>query len=249
MSGHVSTCVRPLHPRLAAFTFDGRRLAFDVRAGREPHCRGNALRILRVQRLLVGGAPAFVRRGGCDRPARGSRCASAPTVHLRAADLAPVALEPGYRNGNGAAATGCTRPASVDPSAVGRDLDRMLYKRPRDLPGHSVAGARWSNYGDPGRRFGRTSYTYLLWNLPRTRSGVLPGGGIVEAVLRQGQRVRLCDVAGLELASFDARGRPNGRVRFDYAAATNPGQTVYGWVLRGYAYEHRPFTKTLHIGT
>ena len=29
-----------------------------------------------------------------------------------------------------------------------------------------------------------THYNYLLWNLPRTRRGLLPGGGIVEAILR-----------------------------------------------------------------
>lgn len=248
MSGRVSTCVRPRHPRIRAYAFDGRALAFSITGGREPRCRGGDLRILRIQRLVVGGRATFVRRGGCDRPTRGSRCARQPTAHVRASDLAPVALQPGYRNANGAPLAPCDRRAVTDPAAVvDRDLDRMLYKRPSDLPGHSVAGARWSNYGNPGRHFGRVSANYLLWNLPRTTTGVLPGGGIVEAVLAQGQRVGLCDAPAISLPAFDARGRRDGIVRFRYAQARNADETIYGWVLRGYAYERQAFASTLKL--
>jgi hypothetical protein len=248
MSGHVSMCVRPRHETIRAYAFDGRLLPFRIAGGHEPHCRGRGLRILRIQTLVVAGEPTFVRRGGCDRPPHASRCARTPTAHVLASDLAPVKLAPGYRNGNGSAASGCTRAASTDPAAVVRsDLARMLYKRPSDLPGHSVAGAGWSNYGNPGRRFGHASANYLLWNLPRTASGVLPGGGIVEAVLAQGQRLELCDVPAITLPAFDARGRTNGLVRFRYAQASNAGQTIYGWVLRGYRFDHHPFTSTLRL--
>jgi hypothetical protein len=121
----------------------------------------------------------------------------------------------------------------------------MFYKRPGDLPGRSIAGARWSNYGDQSRRFGGRPYGYLLWNLPRTATGVLPGGGIVQAVLSQGQPLLLCDVAELTLASFDARGRRNGSVRFAYAAVRDGDARIYGWVMRGYRRAGRPFTSTL----
>ena len=126
-----------------------------------------------------------------------------PTAHVRASNLARVPLDASYRNGNGAAAHGCTRVARTDPAAVGRDLQRMFYKRPSDLPGRSVAGARWSNYGNPGRRFGTASLSYLLWNLPRTRAVGQPGGGIVEAALGQRQRLALRGAAPLDLPSFD----------------------------------------------
>ncbi len=245
MSGHVSVCVRPLRTQITAYTFDGRRLAFGVRSGREPRCLGNRLRILRIQSLDIGGRATFVRRGGCDRPKRGSRCVPQPTAHVRAADLAPVPLDASYRNGNGAPVGPCRRVVRNDPAAVGRPLRRMYYKRPRDLPGRSVAGARWSNYGNPGRRFGAASASYLLWNLPRARGGVLPGGGIVEALLAQGQRIALCDTASLELPSFDARGRRNGLVRFAYAKVIGGGQKVYGWVMRGYRLAGHRFTSTL----
>jgi len=236
MPGRVSTCVRPLRARIAAFTFDGRRLAFGARAGREPRCGRTRLRILRIAPLRVGGEAMFVRRGGCDYPERGSRCARQPTVHVRAGDLAPVPLEPQHRNGNGEPAGSCAHAASNDPRSDDGRLTRMFYKRPSDLPGRSVSGARWSNYGDQRRRFGGRPYSYLLWNLPRTAAGVLPGGGIVQAVLSQGQPLRLCDVPGLTLASFDERGRRNGSVRFAYVEVPHAGATIHGWVMRGYRY-------------
>lgn len=247
MSGHVSTCVRPRRRSIEALTFDGRVLPFRVTAADEPRCRGGTLRILRLQPLVVRGEVSFVRRGGCDRRARGARCTRQPTAHVRARDLATVEVDAEQRNGNGAAVGSCARAAFTAPAAVGRELDRMFYKRPSDLPGRSVAGALWSNYGNPGRRFGPASTSYLLWNLPRTASGVLPGGGIVEAVLGHGQRVMLCDVPGITLPSFDARGRRNGRVRFLYAAVTGAGQTIYGWVMRGYAFHRQPFTNTITL--
>jgi hypothetical protein len=246
MSGAVSTCVRPRQRHLRGYTFDGHRLPLRISAGAEPRCRGGRLRILRIQALTVGGRTTYVRRGGCDRPAPGEDCSRQPTVHLRASDLEPVPLATAERAGNGAAVRPCRRPVVGRPSAVRRELDRMFYKQPRDLPGRSISGARWSNYGNVGRRFhaGR-SLNYLLWNLPRTAAGVLPGGGIVEAVLAQGQRLTLCDVPGLTLSSFDRRGRHNGRVRFAYAKVANRHDQIYGWVMRGYTYFGRPFRSTL----
>lgn len=246
MPGRVSTCVRPLRASLPAYTFDGRRLGFAVRSRYEPRCGRGRLRILRIAPLDVGGQAMYVRRGGCDYPARGSRCARQPTVHVRARDLAPVALEPRHRNGNGEQpAAPCTRPARNDPAAAKSGLERMFYKRPSELPGRSVAGARWSNYGDQRRRFGGRPYSYLLWNLPRTAAGVLPGGGIVQAVLSQGQALRLCDVAELALPSYDARGRRNGAVTFAYAAAANANMTIHGWVMRGYRHAGHRFRSTI----
>jgi hypothetical protein len=247
MPGRVSTCVRPLRRALRAFTFDGRRLAFDVHAGREPRCRDGKLRILRIAPLMVGGEAAYVRRGGCDYPERGSRCARQPTAHVRASDLEPVALEPDRRNGNGEAVAPCTRAARNDPAADDGRLERMFYKRPSDLPGRSVAGARWSNYGDQRRRFGGRSYSYLLWNLPRTAGGVLPGGGIVEAVLSQRQPLKLCDLPALTLPSFDAHGHANGLVRFAYAEVASGDEAIHGWVMRGYRHAGGPFRSTLKL--
>ncbi len=132
-----------------------------------------------------------------------------------------------------------------DPAADDGRLERMYYKRPSDLPGRSVSGARWSNYGDQRRRFGGRSYSYLLWNLPRTPDGVLPGGGIVQAALSQRQPLKVCDVPALSLPSFDARGRRNGFVRFAYAEVASAGQTIHGWVMRGYRDTGRPFRSTL----
>jgi len=73
-------CVRPRAPGIPAYSFDGRRLAFRIRSGREPRCLGNQLRILRIQSLDIGGRPTFVRRGGCDRPTSCFRVVLPPKV-------------------------------------------------------------------------------------------------------------------------------------------------------------------------
>jgi hypothetical protein len=135
----------------------------------------------------------------------------------------------------------------------------MFYKTPAELherrnAGRSGgAGARWSNYGDPGRAYRspagrRASYNYLLWNLPRTASGLLPGGGIIRAVLRAGQPVALCAGQRVTLPAFDRAGAGNGEVTFAYArvqSADSPAYAIHGWVLAGYRYLDSPFVATV----
>ncbi|HEU0315682.1 MAG TPA: hypothetical protein VFR49_00045, partial [Solirubrobacteraceae bacterium] len=219
----IDRCVRPTRPAgIAAYAFDGARLPFTVATGHEPgtrpRCRAGELRILALAALTIDGQPAYVRRGGCAEPCRVRQ----PTVHVLARDLSgPVRLlAASARGGDGAPAPGCSRAARAAPARAGSDLGRMYYKTPAEIRGtHRRTGvigpgARWSNYGDPGRRFHpRADYGYLLWNLPRRADGsLLPGGGIVEAVIAEGDPVALCAVAPLTLPSFDARGARNGAV-------------------------------------
>ncbi len=251
----IDACVRPTRPAgIAAYAFDGARLPFTVATGHEPgtrpRCRAGELRILTLAALTVDGQPAYVRRGGCQEPCRVRQ----PTVHLLARDLAgPVrVLPPSDRGGDGAPAPACRRAVRAAPARAGSDLGQMYYKTPAEIRGTLRrtgvigAGARWSNYGDPGRRFRpRADYGYLLWNLPRRASGtLLAGGGIVEAVIAQGDRVALCAVARLTLPSYDARGARNGEVVFGYARAMNAAATIYGWLLLGYRRGDRPFRAT-----
>jgi len=83
------------------------------------------------------------------------------------------------------------------------------------------------------------NYNYLLWNLPRTRSGaLLPGGGIVEAVLVQGQPISLCRVPRVTVPACDRRGERNGSVVFGSGGVHIRGhrKPIFGWVLLGYPY-------------
>ena len=147
----------------------------------------------------------------------------------------------------------CPDAVRAAPDQAGQELGRMYYKTPAEIRGtHRRTGvigpgARWSNYGDPGRRFRPPAdYGYLLWNLPRRPSGgLLPGGGIVEAAIARDEPVSLCSVPRLTLPSFDARGAPNGDVVFGYARAATPeNPLLYGWLLVGYRYRDRPFRWT-----
>ncbi|HEV2775853.1 MAG TPA: hypothetical protein VGV90_09705, partial [Solirubrobacteraceae bacterium] len=164
------------------------------------------------------------------------------------------------RNGNGAALAGCDRAVRNVPQNVTTTLRRMFYKTPAELRRRRAAGrsggdgARWSNYGNPGATYatgGRaaTHYNYLLWNLPRTRRGLLPGGGIVEAILPAGAPVALCAAERLRLAAFDRRGARNGHVDFGYAkvrgaSPAGGSYAIYGWMLLGYRYRDAPYIAT-----
>ena len=233
-------------------------LATGAEPGTRPRCRRDELRLLRLQALRIGGERTYVRRGGCALPC----VVRQPTVHVPASALGGrVRLLPiAARNGNGAAVPGCAQAVRNGPQHAGRELRRMYYKTPAELRARRNAGrsggdgARWSNYGDPGATYpgpdGTVAhYNYLLWNLPRTTRGLLPGGGIVGAILPAGSMLSLCSGERLRLPAFDVRGDRNGHVDFGYAkvrAATPAGGSyaIYGWVLLGYRYAERPFVAT-----
>jgi hypothetical protein len=260
----IGECVAAQRPaRVPALAVDGERLARSVAAGHEPgsrpRCRRGELRLLRFEALRIGGERTYVRRGGCALPC----VVRQPTVHVPAAALRGRVrlLSRAARNGNGAPRAGCDTIVATAPRRVGRALQRMYYKTPAELrrrrnAGRSGgAGPSWANYGDPGATYRsaggrRTHYNYLLWNLPRTPRGLLPGGGIVRAVLRAGQRVALCPGTRLQLPSFHRGGKQNGHVEFAYARVrvTLPrggSYALHGWVLLGYRARGGAFVATV----
>jgi len=259
----IAECV-PVRDRAStpALAFDGARLPFELATGAEPgsrpRCGRDELRLLRLQALSIGGVRTYVRRGGCALPC----VVRQATVHVAADALTrPVRLLPrAARNGNGAALAGCRDVVRNAPQRVAAMLRRMYYKTPAELRRRRNAGrsggdgARWSNYGDPGATYASagqpaTHYNYLLWNLPRTRRGLLPGGGIVEAILPAGTSLGLCAGERLRLPAFDGRGARNGHVDFGYAkvrgaSPAGGSYAIYGWVLLGYRYRDAPYTAT-----
>ena len=260
----IDSCVAPSRTGdIPAYALDGTRLDAPVRTGHEPgthpRCADGTLRVMRLGTVTIDGAPAYLRRGGCQTPC----VVRQPTVLVRAADLAttPALLPRSVLAGDGAPAPGCSRTATTTPASAGLALGHMYYKTPAEIGSTrrrtAVVGdsARWSNYGDPGRRFQSASgshsdYGYLLWNLPRSQAGgPLPGGGIVRAPLAAGAQVTLCAPPKLTLPSFDATGRPNGSVQFGYARAVDgAGAPIFGWLLVGYTYHRRPFQPTITGG-
>jgi len=258
----ISECVGARRTaRVRALAFDGTQLPASVAAGHEPgsrpRCRRDELRVLRLQALSIAGERTYVRRGGCALPC----VVRQATVHVPARALArPVSLLPrSARNGNGEPIADCAGRVRNAPQRAGAELRRMYYKTPAELRERRRAGrsggigASWSNYGDPGATYRspagrRAHYDYLLWNLPRTPDGLLPGGGIIRAILRAGQPLALCPGQRLRLASFDKQGAPNGEVDFAYArvrSAGSPSYAIHGWVLLGYRYLARAFVSTV----
>ena len=264
----ISACARAERPsRVRALAFDGSQLPASAAAGHEPgsrpRCGRRALRLLRFEALRIGGVRTYVRRGGCALPC----VVRQATVHVPARAFAGhVSLLPrAARNGNGEPVDGCTERVRTAPQSVGTELRRMYYKTPAELRARRNAGrsggigASWSNYGDPGATYRspagrRAHYNYLLWNLPRTERGLLPGGGIVRAILRAGQPLLLCADQRLTLPAFDRGGAANGAVTFGYARARGRAgprggsYAIHGWVLLGYRHRDRPFVATVAGG-
>lgn len=258
----ISQCLRARRPdRVRALAFDGTQLPASVAAGHEPgtrpRCRRDELRVLRFQALSIDGERTYVRRGGCALPC----VVRQATVHVPARALArPVRLLPrSARNGNGEPLADCGEVVHNAPQRAGPELRRMYYKTPAELRERRNAGrsggigASWSNYGDPGATYRspagrRAHYNYLLWNLPRTPARLLPGGGIVRAILRAGRPLALCSGRRLTLASFDRDGAANGSVDFAYARVRSAGSSSYaihGWVLVGYRYGDGAYVATV----
>jgi hypothetical protein len=254
LSSAVSQCLRLKDPAagVAAYAADGARLPFDVFAGHEPgtqpRCAPDELRVSRLAALTIDGRSTYVRRGGCQAPC----VVREATVHVPAAAFAVGVrlLGVAARRGDGAPRAGCRTVVRDAPQLAGRALAAMFYKRPAaSTPGPAPSaetGARWSNYGNPGALYAtgegpRTSYNYMLWNLPRTPRGVLHGGGIVEAVIARGDPIELCPATALTLPAYAVDGRADGDVEVSYAAIrAGSGTRVYGWVLLAYTYRgHR----------
>ena len=236
----ISDCVYPKQPTgLASFAFDGSYIPFKQdylnANGPWPGCEHapGSIRVLKLQSLTVGGRATYMTRGGTatvpNSPAR-------PHVHIAASDLKrTLALVPHIdRKGNGRAAPGCSFPIYARPTAL---PDAMKYR-----PGEpDSSGASWSNYGNPGARFG-ANYSDVLWNLPRRdvngQEAELSGAGILAATIKPRQRLLVCDVSHQVLDSFDANGSTvNGYTEWVYCAVQNGSETIYGWVMAGASYK------------
>ena len=109
----------------------------------------------------------------------------------------------------------------------------MHYKRPQDTRRHDNRGAKFLHYGDPASDQGErhdVHYTYLLWSLPNVR-----GGGMVRALLRDGQVLSPCDARPVLMNSFDSNGEVNGWVEGVYVRLELDDAELFGWTIAAHA--------------
>jgi hypothetical protein len=144
--------------------------------------------------------------------------------------LSDLTTNPGRPVGSGGH-RGAAVPLAGDPLTVAvRSIPpEMHYKRPQDVRSRNNRGARFLHYGDPaadqGDRYD-VHYTYLLWSLLNVR-----GGGMVRALLRDGQRVDPCDTRPVTMNSYDSEGEVNGAVEAIYVRLELEQAELYGWVV------------------
>jgi hypothetical protein len=145
--------------------------------------------------------------------------------------LDDLAADPGAPVASGGGRGAEVKPAGDEGAYAVRvqSIPRELhYKRPQDTRMGTNAGAKWLHYGDPASDQGDrhdVHYSYLLWSFLDAR-----GGGMVRALLAEGQVVRPCAVDARELPAYDAEGAVNGSVVGRYVAAEAGDCTLYGWM-------------------
>jgi hypothetical protein len=151
--------------------------------------------------------------------------------HVAVADLAVVPGRPVASGGHrGAAVPVAGEPLTVAVRSIPAE---MHYKRPQDTPRGQNRGASFLHYGDPASDQGErhdVHYTYLLWSLPNVR-----GGGMVRALLRDGDSVTPCDMRPVTMDSFDSDGAVNGWVEGVYVRLALEKADLYGWVVAAHA--------------
>lgn len=157
------------------------------------------------------GAPSAVSGGGWDAEHRNGRgCEAAPGMAFH------VAIVPQGR-----------------PEALPNDWQ---YKPNR-------TSSRYAKYADAGpeQGAGTAHYAYLVWSWMLRGDGVTtsPGGGMVRALLRDGQPFYRCAVRPIDgIAWAPGSTREAGRVTAVYGKtrASEDGPWVYGWTV----FSHRP---------
>jgi hypothetical protein len=206
------------------FALQASQLAYRDRRGQD-----GCVRLDFHERLATDtGDLAFARGGNGFVDAQNAKYG-----HVAIADLAADPGSPSPSGGGrGGAADVDQRegPYAVRVHSIPPDLH---YKRPQDTRSGNNAGAKWLHYGDPAADQGDrhdVHYSYLLWSFLDAR-----GGGMVRALLAEGQVVWPCTVDPVELPAWDRAGARNGSVTGRYVATEVTGAWLYGWM----AWSHR----------
>jgi hypothetical protein len=149
--------------------------------------------------------------------------------HVALGDLATAPRRPVPAGGQRGAPFPVRSDAPALATCVRSIPPAMHYKRPQQVRSGSNRGARFLHYGDPAADQGSrhdVHYTYLLWSVLDVR-----GGGMVRALLRDGQRVEPCDVPPVTMESYDSEGDVNGWVEGIYVRVPLERAQLFGWVI------------------
>lgn len=169
--------------------------------------------------------------------------------------------EPRDRRGHGAGRAAPVMDVSyrVRPRPIGPDGDgAWFYKHRDEWPGRSLAGARYSKYGDAGPTQGGRdrSFAYLCWSWVREPGlgpdprAIVRGGGAVRALVPPGQIVDRCDVESITAPAWNREGERVGDVVVIYVRLPVPGGELYGWIVHSHLTlvdQGRARERTLHL--
>lgn len=241
--GHADVCVRMKNDALDLRYADGTPTGFKLTkamlkydaGARSGVCKDGELRLDARELLQTkDGKHLAFHRGGYGYVNGGD----VKYGHVWIGDVQDhVALEP-ETAGNGAPCAASTNPATmgtyaIDVKPLPSEMNFCKTKGGCDTPELTNG---YSSYGDPAAQgSGAASgihYSYLSWSWIN-----VAGGGVVRAVLPEGQVVHRCDVPSIKLDSVREDGSKNGWVRAIYVRAAVGDQWVYGWIVHSHSYE------------
>lgn len=210
-------------------------------------CNRGQVRIDAHEIVKANGRRFYFMRGG-DNFARDKQRYIVKYGHIWIADLksgtAPATSRLGGTGGQPCAAS--TNPATEAHYYLrvkGIDLG-LKYKKQSEIKQQQKKKNKKANkystyqtYGNyPDRDGDRTGapHSYLLWTWMRKADDSRPnnGGGMVRALIRDGQVFHRCDVASIRSSAFKEGGnRPIGWVKAVYGKISTGDQWLYGWVV------------------
>jgi len=228
---HADRCVELARDRVPLRYPDGSETGFGLTRELQlldGSCPPGRVRLDHHEWIESPAGPLAFHRGG-----RGY--ADAQNVKYGHVALDDMAADPGRPTRSGGHRGSPVPPAEDVRIAVRSIPPQMHYKRPQDVRSGSNRGARFLHYGDPAADQGDrhdVHYTYLLWSCLNAR-----GGGMVRALLRDGQIVTRCEVEPVRMASWDGAGERNGFVEMLYVRTA---QGLYGWSVGAHALHEGP---------
>lgn len=244
--GHADVCVRIKGDAIALRYADGSPTGFVVtkamltysKTAKSGVCKDGYLRLDARETLKTkDGRRLYFHRGGYGYE-HGS---DVKYGHVWIGDLADhVDVEPGNGNGAPCAANGIDYVTRVKPLPI--DMHFCKTKGACDSPEDTNG---YSSYGDPAQQGSAAGspihYTYLNWSWLN-----VAGGGVVRALVPEGQVVHRCDVPSIKLDTVTEDGKKNGWVRAIYVKTAIGDQWVQGWMVHSHQHDGDPAI-TYHV--
>ncbi|HEY2602658.1 MAG TPA: hypothetical protein VGI67_13960, partial [Thermoleophilaceae bacterium] len=217
---HANACAAPSVGGIPLRCLDGSADGFgipDPLAYDDGSCPGGTLRLDLHEVVDSPAGPLVFERGG-------NGYVDDQNAKYGQVLVSDLAESPGAPTPSGGG-RGASCPALLDARyavQIASIPDTMHYKP-------NSSSSKFDRYGDPGSAQGDRHdihYSYLLWSFLN-----VGGGGMVRALLQDGQVVAPCDVDPVLMNAYDTGSTVDGTVLARYVRTEMGGTPLYGWMV------------------